>query len=190
MIRIFSGRLKGRRICTLKGVDTRPTLAKTRDAIFNVLSSRYILSDFEACDLFAGSGALGFEAYSRGVERVVLVDHDRRAISLLQKNIAQLSLPNAFQLVNKDAVQWVRNRSWRNSPVLFLIDPPYRTELAAKIVEAIDNQSHNLAGSLLVVETSKNHPVELPSRFSLFRQKYFGETRVDFVKIEKAILHI
>ena len=187
MIRISSGRLKGRRIPTLKGLDIRPTLSKTRDAIFDTLSSRYALSEFAAYDLFAGSGAMGFEAYSRGVERVVFVDSSGRAVSLLRKSIAQLSIPHVFQTFNEDAVQWMRSRNWRGSRGLFLIDPPYRSDLAARVVDAAERQSQNLEGSLLVIETERDHDIALPSRWKLFRQRRLGKTRLDFIEIARAI---
>ena len=67
--------------------------------------------------------------------------------------------------------------------MLFLVDPPYKTDWIAKVVESLEEQSHCLAGSLLVVETDSNHCIEYPTYFALFKQKNFGRTRLDFVEI-------
>ncbi len=184
MIRISGGRLKGRQIATLKGSDTRPTLAKTRDAIFNVLSSRYELADFEAYDIFASSGALGFEAYSRGIEHVVLIDRNPKVVSLLKKNIDKLSLSQCFKVICDDAIQWIKCAHWQKTPKLFLIDPPYQTDLVNRVVAAIDNHSHSPDGSVLVIETNKKQQYDIPDHFTRFKQKVYGQTRLDFIEIE------
>jgi len=184
LLRIISGRLKGKKLKTPKGSQTRPTLEKTRDALYNVLQSRYPLEAYEAFDLFSGSGALGFEAYSRGAQKVFFFENNRQGYRQLRQNVALLSLESCCTVYNTDTIQWLKNQSWQGGPKLFLLDPPYQTELAQKTIDIIASKGKSLAESLLVIETEINVAFDYPVFFHLFQQKIFGKTRLDFFEIK------
>ena len=183
LLRIVSGKLKGRRLPILKGQTTRPTLEKTRETIFNILQSRFRLDAFEAFDLFAGSGALGFEAYSRGVSKVHFLETDRRCYQIIQSNILRLSLADHCSISLNDATQWIKGVIWTGGPKLFLLDPPYKSDLAQNILHTLARTSQIPAQSIIVLETEKDKQFEYPTHFQLIKQKKTGKTRIDFIEI-------
>lgn len=185
MLKITSGRLKGKKLKAQKGCQTRPTLEKTRDALFNVLQNRYQLEEYEAYDLFSGSGALGFEAYSRGVSQVSFFENNRQSFNQLKQNIAALALELPCTLYHTDSMGWLKNHKWQNRLNLFLVDPPYDSQLAQETINIIASNADSLVNSLLVIETDKDIKFDYPAFFHLFQQKNFGKTRLDFFKIKQ-----
>ncbi len=182
MLKITSGQIKGKRLKTQKGCQTRPTLEKTRDALFNVLQSRYQLEEFEAYDLFSGSGALGFEAYSRGVPKVFFFENNRQSYHLINENINALSLRSSCIAYHTDSLQWLRKQKWQSGQKLFLVDPPYNSQLAQETIKALAAKTNSLTNNVLVIETEKNVAFNYPESFHLFQQKKFGKTRLDFIE--------
>ncbi len=184
MLRITGGRLKGRKLLVGSGKSVRPTLEKTRETVFGVLQSRYNLGLFEAYDLFAGSGALGFEAFSRGSDGSVFLEKDKRSCALIRENIKRLSLEAHCRVLFQDSVQWLQRQKWKGGPKLFLLDPPYETNLAQKTIHFLNLQSEQLIGSIIVVETGKTHRIFYPDNFLVFSQKQFGRTQLNFLEIQ------
>ncbi len=183
MLRITGGNFKGRKLLSPKGKGTRPTLEKTREAIFNILNSRYELSNYSSYDLFAGSGALGFEAFSRGSNDVIFLDNNKQNCHFITQNIKQLALKKHCSVLFRDAVGWMKSYDWKKTPALFLLDPPYNTDLAQQIIDLLKLRRDILTGSLIVIETDKNHQLSYPPEFVIFQQKVYGKTRLDFIEI-------
>lgn len=183
LLRIVSGKLRGRKLRTRKGQTARPTLEKTRESIFNILQSRCNLTEYEALDLFAGSGALGFEAFSRGAARVVFTEIDRAWFALLRSNIQLLSLGDHCSASMTDALRWLQKTSLTGPPKLFLLDPPYRSDLAQKTLDLLGGRNDVPEDSIIVLETTREKELVYPDRIRIFRQKIFGGTRVDFAGI-------
>lgn len=182
MLTIIGGRLKGTRLITPKGRAFRPTLGKTREALFSVLVSRYELSDFTCVDLFAGSGALGFEAISRGTAHCSFIESSRQSVQLLKRNIDHLSLQDSCEVFHSDALAWIGRMTW-SQPVLFLIDPPYQSHLAQSALKCLDARSGELQECLIVVESSKKLRIECPPSMKRFQHKCYGNTTLDFFEI-------
>ena len=183
MLRIISGKYKGYKLAAPKGAGTRPTLEKTREIIFDILSSRFKLEAFEAIDLFAGSGALGIEALSRGVCKVLFVEINRSNCRLIQKNIEKLDAMSQCSVWKNDALKWIQLRDWSSFPKLFFLDPPYDSALAQRTVDLITAPQVSLEKSLLVLETNKEKTITYRNNVKLFRQKVVGNTRLDFLMI-------
>lgn len=121
-MRVISGRLGGRRLVAPAGATTRPTTDKVREAVFNSLDSLGVLDGAVVVDLFAGSGAMGVEALSRGAERCTFVERDRAAVAALRANIAALGLESESAVVVADVMGWVP--TMRGVDIAFA-DPPY-----------------------------------------------------------------
>ena len=124
-MRVVSGKFRGRKLVAPKGDTTRPTADRTRETLFNMLNSR--LGTFEGltvADLFAGSGALGIEALSRGVANCIFVEQDKEAIDALRKNINALDLRGSTRI---DTGSVMRLGPARSTYDLILLDPPYDT---------------------------------------------------------------
>jgi 16S rRNA (guanine(966)-N(2))-methyltransferase RsmD len=183
MLRIVSGKYRGRKLQTSGSKGTRPTLEKTRDILFNVIQSRYHLNEFVAIDLFAGSGALGFEAISRGVTETIFTENNKREFLSLMKNISSLSLEKQCEARRVDAIQWLKARRWELGARLFLLDPPYNSHLVDDVLDILEDRSDQLIGNLIVIETLKETSFHYPDHFYLFQRKEVGQTKLEFLEI-------
>src|SRR5436190_12141863 len=123
-MRVVSGSAKGRRLQAPKGTYTRPTSDRVREAIFNTLGSLGGIEGAAVADLFAGSGALGIEALSRGAAHVTFVDHDRHAVATIKANLAATGFDGQSRVVTGDVLGWLAAASAAAFDVV-LIDPPY-----------------------------------------------------------------
>ena len=117
----MAGELRGRRIESPPGLDTRPTTDKVREAVFNALVSRDLVRDAQVADLFAGTGALGIEALSRGASHCTFVERDRNVMRYLRGNLEQLGLESRSRVVPGDAV----SQAGALDVDIVLADPPY-----------------------------------------------------------------
>ena len=151
--------------------------------MFNILQSRFDLETFEVFDLFAGSGALGFEAYSRGASRVEFIETDRQCIKILKSNIQDLTLASHCSISLKDATQWIKRGRWSDDPKLFLLDPPYKSDLAQIIIQTLGQDKSIPVHSVIILETEKDKQINYPEHFQLIKQKIIGKTRIDFTEI-------
>ena len=139
-LRIIAGELGGRFIDAPRGRCTRPTAERVREAWFSALAGD--VDGARVADLYAGSGALGIEALSRGAAHVHFVESDRRAVALLHRNVATLDLADRSRVVRDDAVAWVdrldesEDSAGSGAPLdLVLADPPYASTGGARLVE-------------------------------------------------------
>jgi 16S rRNA (guanine966-N2)-methyltransferase len=122
-MRVVAGEFGGRSIVAPGGTATRPTTDKVREAVFNSLGSSGLVDGAVVADLFAGSGALGIEALSRGAARCTFVERDRAALAALRANVASLGVDDRSSVVVDDALVWLGAARGLD---LLLVDPPYR----------------------------------------------------------------
>jgi 16S rRNA (guanine966-N2)-methyltransferase len=123
-MRVVAGELRGRRIDAPPGLDTRPTTDKVREAVFNALGSLDLIRDAVVADLYAGSGALGIEALSRGAAHCTFVERDRTALRTLRSNLAELGLDGRHKVIAGDAMVMTK----AIDADIVLADPPYDFE--------------------------------------------------------------
>lgn len=169
-MRVISGEFGGRRLVTPEGDTTRPTTDKVRQAVFNSLASMGVLEGAVVADLFAGSGALGIEAVSRGAEKCVFVERDRAALIALRENIATLGIEDRCTVHGTDVLAWVP--AMRNVDVAF-IDPPYALEAWPALLKLVDV-------GLVVAEA--DDPVGAPDGWSQLRARRYGRTWVTLLE--------
>lgn len=131
-LRIIAGTLGGRRIRTPPGRGTRPTGARVREAWFAAMGPA--LAGASVLDLFAGSGALGIEALSRGAARAHFVEADPRALAVLRRNLASLDLGARAVVTRSDVFRWLERRAGEAVPGVALADPPYGSPDAVRLV--------------------------------------------------------
>lgn len=175
MTRIIAGKYGGRRIQTPKGDGTRPTSDRVREALFSSLESELGGFDgLDVLDLFAGSGALGLEALSRGAERATFVESDARAAAVVKANVKDLG---AAAVVQRTTAERFVETGIPGPFGLIFVDPPYAmsTEKVAALVAAL-KQSHPDADALFVVERSTRDPFVWPDGVEGIRSKKYGET--------------
>lgn len=156
-MRIIAGERRGHKIDGPKGTGTRPTSDLVRESIFNIL--RAAVGGRVVVDLFAGTGALGLEALSRGAERVVFVEQNRANVALIHRNLATLRYEDRARVVAADAYRWARSFTPADAePMVVLVDPPYREyEVRAGRVNQLlaDLVAKLPAGSLVAVESGR-----------------------------------
>ncbi len=156
-MRIVAGEHKGARIFAPKGLDTRPTADRVREAAFNLIGPGRV-EGAAVLDLFAGSGAMGLEALSRGAARAVFVETDREAVRAIERNLDRLRIRTATVLHQSALTALTRESAANRRYDLVLLDPPYdmfadlRTKLARYLPLVLDEDG------LLVVETSSHEP--------------------------------
>jgi 16S rRNA (guanine966-N2)-methyltransferase len=175
-MRIVSGRLGGRRLRAPDGAATRPTSERVREALFSILGPPP--ADTDVLDLFAGSGALGLEALSRGARSVTFVDSARPALDVLRANIADLGAADATRVVAQDVLTFLR-RGWAARWVF--VDPPYRSDLAVRVLDVLGESPSD--DTLVMVEHDRRNP-PLEAHGSLIRtdSRRYGDTLIAFYR--------
>mgnify|MGYP004498730239 CR=1 FL=1 len=155
-MKIIAGQWRGRALVAPKGLATRPTIARTREALFSMLQSRLgSFEGLEVADLFAGSGALGLEALSRGAARCTFFETDRAAITAIKANVAKLGA--AADIRSQDAT-----RAAGGPFHLVLMDPPYGTGLGQKALAQLAEAKALAPGALVSIETDRSETVSVP----------------------------
>ena len=179
MTRIVGGAAGGRRIVVPAGSGTRPTADRVREALFSSLESEFGSFDgLAVLDLYAGSGAIGLEALSRGASRAVLVESDRKAAEVIAANIKVVGLPGATVLTRP-----VEKVASGDSPARFdlvFADPPYKLETAElqDVLTDLAAKGWLADDALVVVERGKREPWEWPDGFAALRDRKYGEARL------------
>jgi 16S rRNA (guanine966-N2)-methyltransferase len=177
MTRIVAGEYGGRQIKTPPGDGTRPTTDRVREAMFSSLQSE--LGGFDGIrvlDLFAGSGALGLEALSRGAESADFVESDTRVAGVIKRNVADLGVSSA-KVLRTTVERFVRVPPPEPYDLLFL-DPPYAldTDEVSALVAALNVPTWRTPDSVIVVERSTRDPFTWPEGVEGLRDKAYGET--------------
>jgi 16S rRNA (guanine966-N2)-methyltransferase len=171
-MRIIAGKWRGRPLQAPMGLGTRPTSDRAREAIFSMLASR--IGSFEGlqvADIFAGSGAVGLEALSRGAAHCVFIDNDRAALDAIRANIAALRAEGDVRAGSAE------NLRLPQSVDLAFLDPPYRSGLATAALAKL-----NLApGALVSVETARGEEVA-PPHLEIEAVKTYGEAKITLLR--------
>ncbi|MGH3065382.1 MAG: 16S rRNA (guanine(966)-N(2))-methyltransferase RsmD [Gaiellaceae bacterium] len=173
-MRIVAGSRKGHRIVAPKGVVTRPTSDRVREAAYSLIGP---VDDATVLDLFAGSGAMGLEALSRGAASCVFVERDRGACQVIRANLEKLRLVEAATVANRDVVAALREeRSRARRHDLVFVDPPYDewATFAAPLAELVPEVLEE--SGVAVVETSAKVEPELP--LDLVTSRRYGSARI------------
>jgi 16S rRNA (guanine966-N2)-methyltransferase len=168
-VRVIAGTARGRKLVAPKGLDVRPTTDRAREAIGNRLISLGVLPDAEVLDLFAGTGALGLEALSRGARHATFVDNSSASLRAIEQNVESLGFTEQATVVRADAATF-RPRG----PVdIAFIDPPYTWEGWPTLLS-------RLLATVAVCEA--RHPVEPPSGWELVRSDRYGTTVITLLQ--------
>lgn len=187
-MRIIAGQWRGQRIAAPVGQDTRPTADRVREAIFSAIFS--LLGDLdglEVLDIYAGSGALGLEALSRGADHCTFVDSGRRAVDVIAENIASLRVAPGKTAVLHTRVERLRPEALCDRAVsLLLADPPYRIDAVefSQVLEALAAAGVIQAQALVMYEHSASVEAVWPSGFTPGSVRRYGDTGVSFATYE------
>jgi 16S rRNA (guanine966-N2)-methyltransferase len=186
-LRIVGGSHRGRRLLAPPGETVRPTSDRAREALFNILSHGQFaaagirFAERAVLDAFAGTGALGLEALSRGAAEAFFIENDADARAVLRRNIAALGEERRAHVVTGDAVR--PPRASARCAVVFL-DPPYRSSFAAPALMALAAAGWLAADALAVVEIAAREDFSPPSSFALVDERVYGAARLVFLRHE------
>lgn len=173
-MRIISGAARGKTISAPKGTKTRPTTDRVREAIFSTLNP--YLAEAAVLDAFAGSGALGIEALSRGAAQAVFCDMDHNALTVIRKNIAACNMADKARIYAGDTVQTISRLGGFD---IVLLDPPYNRGLIGKVEPLLLKEGFLRPGAIIMLETASRRPELLASdRWQLYKNKVYGDTAV------------
>lgn len=170
-MRIISGRARGTKLVTLEGLDTRPTTDRVKESLFNLL--QYDFYDKHILDLFAGSGALGLEAMSRGATEVTFVDQNKACVEIIQKNIDKTRGNEQCKVIKDDVLSAIRKHKPLSLDLIFM-DPPYLKGHILPALESILEANVLKDGGLVVIEHEKDDEWVLPHGLELVKTRAYG----------------
>ncbi len=178
-MRIVGGRFRGRALTAPSDASIRPTADRVRESIFNIVSSRLgpDLGDHRVLDLFAGTGALGLEALSRGAQGAVFVDTGAEARGLIRDHIEAFGLGGVAKLLRRDATDLGTAGTMGPFSLVFL-DPPYGKELGERALACLMEGKWLRPDVLIVLEEAEDAVVRLPEGFDLVDRRTYGTTAV------------
>lgn len=173
-LRIISGKNRGLTLATLDGLDTRPTLDRVRESVFNILFDR--VTDKNILDLFAGSGAMGIEALSRYANKCTFVDNSQNAIGCIKANIEKSKNTDASKIICKDYLDFLNSYNGDKFDIIFL-DPPYKMWQSEKILSNIIEANILNDDFIIVCECERSHELNYEG-FSLLTKKDYGKVSI------------
>jgi 16S rRNA (guanine966-N2)-methyltransferase len=183
-MRIIAGRHRGRRLLAPPGETVRPTSDRAREALFNILSHGRLaaggipFAGTAVLDAFAGTGALGLEALSRGAAEASFIEQEREALAILRQNITVLGEDARARVVPGDATRPPRAPA---ACALVFLDPPYRSGLTAAALGALDAAGWLTPKALAVVELAAREELRPPVGFNLLDERVYGAARLVFL---------
>ncbi len=182
-MRIVGGRLRGRALAAPKSQAIRPTADRLRESVFNILAHAYgdPVAGARVLDLFAGTGALGLEALSRGAALAVFIDDAAEARGLIRENVAALGLGGVTRIFRRDATRLGDAHPVGAFPLVFL-DPPYGRGLAEAALVSARAGGWLAPGALIVVEDAADPGFKPPEGFEELERRRYDDTEVIFLR--------
>ncbi len=178
-MRVIAGTARGTKLKTAKGLLVRPTADRVKEALFNIIGAKIIGSIF--LDLYAGSGAIGIEALSRGAQRCFFVEREKSNIALISDNLVKTRLSENARLINTAVERAVVTLALEKVKVnLVYLDPPYDLPNLSQITDSIIKAGIITGGGLLVVEHAYSNR-QWAENFKAVRQKKYGDTGLTFI---------
>lgn len=186
-MRIVGGEFRGRSLATPRSNDIRPTTDRTRESLFNILSHGYpeALEDTRVLDLFAGTGAVGLEALSRGCRQALFVEQGAEGRGLLRTNIEAFGLTGRARIFRRDATDLGPAGTVEPFHLVFA-DPPYGKGLGEKALASAARGGWLVAGALVILEERADVLPVLQDGFDRLEDRLFGDTRMHFYRYRTA----
>jgi len=184
-MRIVAGKFRAKRIEAPKGLTTRPTSDRVRQALFNVLEHGAPQFDFAGArvlDLFEGSGALGLEAMSRGARFCLFVEESADARASIRRNVEALSLTGITKIWRRDATKLGEAGTLAPFDLIFL-DPPYSKGLGLRALQSAAAGGWIKDGAIAVLEDRADAEIELPAAFQQLDARIYGETKIVVIRV-------
>lgn len=173
-MRIISGSRRGHKLIEFQGDSVRPTTDRVKESIFNLIQE--YVPESVCLDMFAGSGALSFEAISRGAARAVLVDKDKRSVDIIRKNVQSLGFEEQCEIRNDDCFIYAE-RTGEKFDIIFL-DPPYNRNFIEPVLSAIVDKELLSDGGIVVLESDDTDFSGEKEGLLVLKQRKYGRTYI------------
>lgn len=172
-MKVITGKYKGRIIEGYKLEGTRPTMDRVKESLFAMIQEK--IPNSVVLDLFSGSGNLGIEALSEGAAKAYLVDSNKKAINVMQKNIKNIGIENAecLYLDYKKALEYLSKQNKKMN--LIFLDPPYQTNFIEQSIKIITENDLLADEGIIVCETDKVEKIETKSKYKIVKEKKYGD---------------
>ena len=190
-MRIISGIFKGKKLIKFNKVGIKPTTDKTRESIFNIVISYLKINEknnnvpfqgFNVLDIFAGTGALGFEAISRGAEKVTFIEKSRDNLRVLYKNVDHLRVNKKVKII-KRSIRKVKKIDGKFD--LIFADPPYQMDLILKkTLKKILDFKITKKEAVIIIEYAKKKKIVIPKDFKIIKKKDYGNSSIALIKLK------
>ena len=181
-MRIISGKARGTKLYTLEGENTRPTLDRVKESLFNILQTK--LKDAIVLDLFAGSGALGIESLSRGEKKAIFCDHNKEAINVIKKNLNKTNFEGQSLILKTDYQKALESIKDEKIDIIYL-DPPYAKNMVVPAVEKIIKLDILAIDGLIIIETDDEKLIlenlEKIKNINLYDLRKYGRVKLLFL---------
>ncbi len=181
-MKIIAGLYKGFSLKTFSGNDIRPTPGKVREALFDILGFKVVEADF--LDVFAGTGAIGIEAFSRGAKRVTFIDNNKKGIKIIQDNLKKINKVDSYEILNIDFLKAIKNMDMQNNKFdIIFLDPPYNKQYVEKSLLAFDKTILLKKDSLLIVQHDIHEKAQINLQNLFFvKEKKYGKSLLSIFK--------
>ena len=183
-MRVISGKAKGTKINSIESLSTRPTLDRVKESLFNIIQEK--INGSVVLDLFAGSGALGIEAISRGAKKAYFCDNNYDAIKMIEKNIEKTHFQEQSIIISSDYKKCIK--SIREKIDLVFIDPPYKDDLSVDSIKIIIEQGILNKDALMIIETDEicrdKRNLEELTNIKIVDERKYGRANLLFIKEE------
>lgn len=181
-MRIIGGKAKGTKLYTLEGNNTRPTLDRVKESLFNILQND--IQDSVFLDLFAGSGAIGLEAISRGAKKSILCDNSRDAVEVIKQNIKKTKFEKQVELYKLSFDKLLTEKINEKIDLIY-IDPPYKTNFAYEALKIILEKELINPESTIVIETDREEEIDNQLKnlkIEIISKRKYGRVHLIFCK--------
>ena len=173
-VRIIAGSRRGHKLLEFQGDSVRPTTDRVKESVFNLI--RDYVSDSVCLDMFAGSGALSFEAISRGASGAVLLDTDKRSVEIIRRNAASLGFEEQCEIRNEDCFIYAE-RTGEKFDIIFL-DPPYNKGFIEPVLDKIAEKELLADGGIIVLESDNTDFSGEREGLAVLKQRRYGRTYI------------
>lgn len=180
-MRVISGTARGKKLNTLDGLETRPTLDRVKEALFSKI--QFDIKDKDILDLFSGSGALAIEALSRGAKSAVLCDNSKKAIQIIKRNLEETKTQERAEVINKDYLDALKNLKERSKKFdIIFLDPPYKTDFIEKAIKYIFKYELLAEDGFIISETDDENKIKQNEDIEIYDKRKYGIVFIIFIR--------
>ena len=181
-MRVISGTARGTKLNSIESLSTRPTLDRVKESIFNIIQNE--IEGATVLDLFAGSGAIGLEAVSRGAKKAILCDKEKSAIQIIKKNIEKTHFQNETEIYNEAFEKLLTTKIHENIDICY-IDPPYKTNYVYDAIKIMLEENIVNEDTMIIIETDEKERIISQIEkldIEITDQRKYGRANLIFVK--------